>query len=238
MLSLDVQNEYRALYRRLHAGWCPSGEVYESMIRDVLRSNSKILDLGCGRGGIAEKLVVEGRTVFGLDKDRESLIGHRAPVVRFALSVAELQPFACKTFDVVLAAWLFEHLAQPNVVLAEIRRVLQPGGHCIFLTPNLRNPGLLVGRVCQAFPDLQRRLVSLLYGRDEVDIFRVFYRANSALRLRRLVQFNGLSLRRLEVVPDPTYLAFNDMAFRLAMVVERMLPPSSGVHLVGLLQRL
>lgn len=45
-------------------------------------------------------------------------------------------PFADDSFDLVLSEYVFEHLADPAVVLAEIDRVVRPGSEIIILVPN------------------------------------------------------------------------------------------------------
>src|SRR4030081_4126493 len=88
-------------------------------------------------------------------------------------------PFAGESFDLIVCLWVLEHLREPGTVLQEVRRVLRPGGHFIFLTPNLRNPLLLLNRVGKALPPLQRRLVTRPYGSKEADTFPVRYPANT-----------------------------------------------------------
>ena len=237
MLPLESQNEYRLRFRAIHDGWRPSGEIYESTARDHLASDSLLLDLGCGRGGLAEKMAVENRAVFGLDSDWLSLVEYRGDAVRLISGVAERLPCVGKSFDLVIAAWLFEHLPEPAAVLCEVRRVLRPGGHCIFLTPNAAHPLVVVARMAQLVGGLQSMMVGALYSREARDIFRVYYRANSVRRLRSLSRQSGLRLINLQVVSDPTYLAFTEVTFRLSMLLEAMLPAGRGVHLVGLLQR-
>src|SRR5262245_52737238 len=136
LLPLDSQNEYRDRYRHLRPGWQPSGDQLEALVRGYVTRDSNVLDLGCGRGGIAEVIWREVRLAAGIDPDFASLTSHRAagmPVVR---GVGEKLPFTTESFDVVVSVWVLEHLADPLATFLEVRRVLKPGGHFIFLTPN------------------------------------------------------------------------------------------------------
>ena len=145
----------------------------------------------------------------------------------------ENMPFAAESFDLVVCVWVLEHLRSPETVLREVRRVLRPGGHLVFLTPNLRNPLLAFNRLGRALPQLQRRLVPRLYGRVEADTFPVQYRANTEGAIRVLAERAGLQVGLLRVIPDPTYLAFNGFMFRASVMSEGLMPRGWGVHLLG-----
>lgn len=233
LLPLSRQNFYRARYERMRPGWRPSGDQLEALVRRHISRESAVLDLGCGRGGVVELVWTEVRLAAGLDPDPSSLTEHRAtrlPVVR---GVGQHLPFADESFDLVVSVWVMEHLDDPLAVLSEVRRVLRPGGHLVFITPNLRNPLLLLNRLGRAVPALQRRVVPRLYGRNEADTFPVRYRANTTETLRVLAAAAGLVVGELRVVPDPTYLALNGVMFRLAAAAERLMPRGWGVHLLG-----
>jgi len=156
------------------------------------------------------------------------------PIVR---GVGEQLPFAGESFDLVVSVWVLEHLRDPETVFREVRRVLRPRGHFLFLTPNLRNPLLLLNRLGKALPQLQRRLVPRLYGRREADTFPVQYRANTVGDIRRQAVACGLDVAELRIVPDPTYLAINPFMFRASVLSESVMPRAWGVHLLGDLLR-
>ena len=233
MLPLSVQNAYRERYRAIRPGWRSSGDQLEAIVRSRVTPQSRVLDLGCGRGGIVELFWRDVRFAAGLDPDTPSLTEHRAegmPVVR---GVGERLPFVDGSFDVIVCLWVLEHLDAPTETLAEVRRVLTPGGHFIFLTPNMRNPLMLANRIGKALPSLQRRLVPRFYGRQEADTFPVQYRANTVEAVREHAQAAGLDVYDLRVVPDPTYLAMNSIMFNASVMSERLMPKGWGVHLLG-----
>ena len=237
MLPLDIQNEWRNRYRRLRPSWFPSGEVYEATIRGFLDADMRMLDLGCGRGGIPEKLVNEPLGIFGVDAHWDSLAGYRCAQIHLCSGDSVRLPYPTGTFQIVIAAWLMEHLDTPQDTLLEIRRVLKPGGHFIFLTPNGRNPLLIANRLSIWIPALQRALVPRIYGRMPDDTFPPYYRANTIPTIQRLAHESKLRLISLEVIRDPTYLAFNEFMFRALVMLEDLLPRGLGAHLVGILQR-
>jgi SAM-dependent methyltransferase len=233
LLPLDTQNSYRERYRAMRPGWRSSGEQLEALVRSHLSPNSRILDLGCGRGGVVELFWREVRFAAGLDPDVPSLAEHRAPGMPVIRGRGENLPFGAASFDLIVCLWVLEHLDQPDVVFKEVRRVLRPGGHFVFLTPNLRNPLLLMNRMAKALPLLQRRIVPRLYGRREDDTFPVRYRANTAAAIRAQAARSGLEVETLTAVADPTYLALNPLMFRASVLAEGLLPAGWGVHLLG-----
>jgi len=233
LLPLDSQNRYRDRYRHIRPGWQPSGDQLEALVRGYVTRNSNVLDLGCGRGGVAEVFWQDVRLAAGLDPDAASLTSHRAagmPVVR---AMGEHLPFAADSFDMVVSVWVLEHLVDPLATFIEVRRVLKPGGHFIFLTPNMRNPLMAINRIGRALPALQRRLVPRVYGRNEADTFPVRYRANSERDILNHAGGSGLVVNELRAVPDPTYLAMNGVMFNASVLSERVMPKGWGVHLLG-----
>ena len=237
LLPLEAQNAYRERYRRLRPGWRPSGDQLEAIVRGYVTRDSNVLDLGCGRGGVAEVIWRDVRLAAGIDPDMASLTGHRAPGMPVVRGVAEDLPFASGSFDVVVSVWVLEHLVDPLGAFIEVSRVLRPGGHFIFLTPNLRNPLMVMNRLGKALPALQRRVVARVYGRDEADTFPVRYRVNTERDIKAYAQASGLRVHELRVVPDPTYLAMNRILFNASVMSERVMPKGWGVHLLGDLAR-
>jgi SAM-dependent methyltransferase len=237
VLPLSVQNAYRERYRALRPGWRSSGDQLEALVRSHLTASSRVLDLGCGRGGVVELFWRDVKLAAGLDPDAPSLTEHRAegmPVIR---GVGERLPFVDECFDMVACLWVLEHLDEPLQTFCEVRRVLRPGGHFIFLTPNTRNPLMLANRIGKALPGLQRRLVPMFYGRAEADTFPVQYRANTVEAIRAHARASGFGVYDLRVVADPTYLAMNSFMFNASVMSERVMPKGWGVHLLGDLVR-
>jgi len=230
MLSLDQQEAHRQRYVRMRPDWRPSTHVYQDVVAAHLSAGGRVLDLGCGRGGVMERLHHGAGFASGLDPDLASLREHRAPALALTQGLAEALPYADGVFDLVCCSWVLEHLRDPPQAFAEVARVLAPGGHFVFLTPNVRHPLLALNR---ALRWTQGRLVSWFYGRPEADTFPAFYRANTATRIERLARVAGLKLVSLRFIGDPTYLAFCEPLFRMACLLERITPRGLRVHLVG-----
>jgi SAM-dependent methyltransferase len=237
LLPLTLQNSYRERYRAMRPGWRSSGDQLEALVRGHLTPESRVLDLGCGRGGVVELFWREVKVAAGLDPDTASLAGHRAPGMPVIRGVGEGLPFVSESFDLIVCLWVLEHLKEPLTTIREVQRVLRPGGHFVFVTPNLSNPVMLLNRIGKALPALQRRMVPKLYGRRERDTFRVQYHANTVNSIRTLASTVGLQVAELRAVPDPTYLALNGLMFRASVLSERLMPQGWGVHLLGDLEK-
>lgn len=94
----------------------------------------RILDLGCGQGRFGRHLQGQGAVVVGLDSSQEMLA--RATGLGRARGTARRVPFAAGTFDAVVAIEVLEHVGPIEGVLAEVRRVLRPGGRFLLLDKN------------------------------------------------------------------------------------------------------
>jgi SAM-dependent methyltransferase len=97
----------------------------------LLPPGSPVLDLGCGVGHSFQRLAP--RTTVGLDLDAGALAGQARETV-----VGDMRklPFADGAFASVLSVQSIEHVPDPERVLAEVTRVLEPGGTAVFVTPN------------------------------------------------------------------------------------------------------
>jgi 2-polyprenyl-6-hydroxyphenyl methylase/3-demethylubiquinone-9 3-methyltransferase len=106
-------------------------------------SGLRVLDVGCGGGLAAVCLVQRGAHVVGLDLSRASL--HIAacqtrqpgcPEAVFTCGRAEALPFADASFEVVWCTDVLEHLTDCSAAIAQIARVLKPGGLFLYDTIN------------------------------------------------------------------------------------------------------
>ena len=96
----------------------------------------RVLDLGC-RSGALTKHFLEGNSVVGLDIDAAALEKAAALGIEpVQANVEEPLPFEDGSFDAVVAGELLEHLQFPDALVAEIHRVLRPGGVLVGSVPN------------------------------------------------------------------------------------------------------
>jgi ubiquinone/menaquinone biosynthesis C-methylase UbiE len=100
----------------------------------------RALDVGCGSGYGAAELSYRAAAVTGIDLAADAVTyaktHYTAANVRFAQASAGCLPFAPRTFDLVTAFEVIEHLQDWRALLAESRRVLRPDGVFLVSTPN------------------------------------------------------------------------------------------------------
>lgn len=118
------------------AGWSHSGlgsrfRRFRAIWRDVEYRSGYWLDAGCGAGTYSRFLAACGRQVIGVDYSVPSLTKARAQA-REGISwcAADLRrlPAASATFDGILCLGVMQSLEDPDPTLAELVRVLRPGG--------------------------------------------------------------------------------------------------------------
>ena len=102
----------------------------------------KVLDVGCGGGFTCEFLAKRGARVIGIDQSAACIeaANHHASEaglnIDYCQSQAERLPFDDATFDAVVCVDVLEHVESPQQTIAEISRVLKPGGQFCFDTIN------------------------------------------------------------------------------------------------------
>jgi ubiquinone/menaquinone biosynthesis C-methylase UbiE len=110
-----------------------------------VRPGERVLDLGCGEGAFTAALAAHGAHPVGVDVVQEPLRRGRARHPALDLRRAPLEgplPVEDRSFDVVWAGELIEHVVDVAGWLAEVRRVLPSGGRLLATTPD--HPAQLV----------------------------------------------------------------------------------------------
>jgi ubiquinone/menaquinone biosynthesis C-methylase UbiE len=95
-----------------------------------VRDGVRVLDVGCGTGGLCAAAADRGARPTGVDlADGMVAAARRAhPGIEFVAGDAEALPCPDGAFDAVLGAFVVNHVPHPEGAAAELRRVLAPGG--------------------------------------------------------------------------------------------------------------
>jgi ubiquinone/menaquinone biosynthesis C-methylase UbiE len=123
----------------------------------------RVLDVGCGPGIMTEAVLERGGVFDGLDLSPEMVreatekFGH-LPQVHFGVGNIEAIDAADNTYDQLICMAVIEYLKTPDRALAEIARVLKPGGIAVITNPKRWN----ISRVTVAAMKPVRLLATLL----------------------------------------------------------------------------
>ena len=131
---------------------------------------ARILDIGCGTGDLARELQRRGAaTVVAADFTRPMLLGARAKWQQgtqphWLQADAVRLPFADASFDAVTSGFLLRNLVDLEAGLAEMWRVLLPGGRLVTLDITHPPPGLYGSLLRLGFERIASPLAGLLSG--------------------------------------------------------------------------
>ena len=150
-----MRNEREELWE-INAGWWQEGftdgadveyvEQIVPMAAQRLRGAKRVLDVGTGEGQLARVAAECGaELVVGIDPTwtQVEVAQRKGGAPMYSRAEAATLPFADETFDCVLACLVFEHIAAVDSAIAEVARVLAPGGRFVFFLnhPLLQTPG-------------------------------------------------------------------------------------------------
>jgi ubiquinone/menaquinone biosynthesis C-methylase UbiE len=105
----------------------------------AFRGDERLLDVGCGDGGVARLLRQRVREVVAIDVEPSSLWDDEDGL-SFSVANAEELPFGDDEFDLIHSKDSLHHMDNPENAMQEYRRVLKPGGAVLIVEANRYNP--------------------------------------------------------------------------------------------------
>lgn len=209
----------KAIHSWIYRGRLEDHEAFRRVVERHVRAETIVLDVGAGRGA-GPVLNIRGKVarVIGVDPSRD--IRKNPGLDEWHVGDAQAMPFLQDaSVDLAYARYVAEHLQEPLLTLTELRRVLKPGGHFLFITPNRRH---YVPSIARGLPTLVHKAVNAARGRASEDTFRTVYALNSPSDIHALGVRAGFS--RVEVFlfeSQPDYLTFHPLLFLAGVAYER-----------------
>ena len=135
-----MEKDLYGLYHREEGSWW-WGVGRRTLIGSLLKrygsgnGRPHLLEIGCGAGGLLKELARSG-VAYGLDVEAESMkYCQERGLDRLCLGDAASLPYRSAQFDAVICVDVLEHLEDDRAGLADIYRVLKPGGRLLATVP-------------------------------------------------------------------------------------------------------
>jgi SAM-dependent methyltransferase len=180
---------------------------YREKLLGLVSSDTEWLDMGCGHQLLPKWLKDSESDQKQLSSRCKRLVGVDAAAADVARHpylhervVGDIQrlPFPQGSFNLLTARSVVEHIEAPAIFLREVCRVLKPGGHFLFATPNRLFYQFLVASVA---PDVfKKKFVRFFEGRIAQDVFKTYYRMNTPGTVAKVARHAGIEVESLDTV--------------------------------------
>jgi 2-polyprenyl-3-methyl-5-hydroxy-6-metoxy-1,4-benzoquinol methylase len=177
-----------------------SSHSSHACLRQTIGTGDNVLYLGCGQGFLAAELQQAGNRIWGVDvipapEHRDAFEEYlQADLDDIALDLPGR--LSGRLFDSVLLMDVLEHLRDPERLLAEVRRLLRPGGRLFVSVPNVANLTVRLALLFGCFEYGDRGIKDRTHLR--------FFTRKTALRMLRKAGFevvrHEMTVMPLEVV--------------------------------------
>ena len=111
-------------------------KIFFYFIKKYLPSGSKILDFGCGSGYLVGELQKIGYDAYGIDFEKEAIdYGVNSGIRNLVLGNGQKTEHSDKSFDMIVAFDVLEHIEDEKPIIGELLRILRPGGKLMITVP-------------------------------------------------------------------------------------------------------
>jgi len=229
------QLKYKRQYKQDNPKWDDSMILLRDLVRQNVKNNGVILDLGCGHGNfVIDELRDKFSLALGIDICLEAM-NKNICLDKYMIGSAESLPFENQKFDTVISLWVLEHLNNPKKCFKEINRVLKPEGIFAFVTPNKINILIILRRLLS--DNLAKKIILKLYGRQEEDLFGIHYKLNTIQEIKDLAKKYGFEICYLKENSDPSYTSFGPLSYFISKIFSSIPFSITKPHIVGILKK-
>lgn len=197
-------------------------QFYDWM-RQSLTPETALLNLGAGPATGRDVRTFKGEVARVVGADIDPVVLDNDELDEAHLIEDGRLPFPEDSFDIVVSDFVLEHVEHPLPFLAEVHRVLKPGGSFFFRTPNKHHYVSLIARMTPHwFHDLVANRVRNL-PEDAHEPWPTFHRLNSRSQIRETAESAGFGRMELRMVEaEPSYLMFHALPFLAGVAYERL----------------
>ncbi len=206
-MSQDPFAELKHRQREMWASFGPTALFTTPVAGHFVRfagivAGETVLDVGTGTGVLAVTSARLGAKVSGLDltpelieQARENAAIARLPDIDWKVGDAEDLPYSDASFDVVISQFGHMFAPRPDIVVAEMRRVLKPGGRVVFATwPPEHFVGRMFAFVGRHSPPPQGAAPPPLWGNPAIIAERLGNKFGTPFFERGVMKFSALSI--------------------------------------------
>lgn len=217
--QLSWQDRYERIFFNRAKGWIDGTEEFHRLCRTTCCG--RILEIGAGPSNATSRFLSTLGELHGLDPD--PAVTTNDALFSASLLEGNRFPFSDEAFDCCVSNYVCEHVTDPLGHLAEVKRVLNPGGAYVFRTVNRFH---YVAFVASLTPHWFHKAIAnrLRALPDEAhDPYPTHYRMNTGSAITNAAAVIGLHSEEIRYVEkEPSYGRFSRVAFLLLTGYERL----------------
>ncbi len=213
----DIQHIIKSRY----TDFSIPADVYKFTVINYIKGGERVLEIGCGRSEFMIDAYTQAGEVIGLDPDAAAIEANKVVNTKIIGTFDQLELREEESVDIVVSSWVMEHIDDPDFMFRHLVRVLKKGGYFISITPNKYS---IVTTISRLIPNIfHKKIVKLVWGRDEQDTYPVYYKLNDGVSIRNYSSKYGFDIIDLKFLSDPSYYVFSLKLLDLVVNLHRKL---------------